>query len=223
MTAEERRTNAPGLLVTFEGGEGVGKSTQLSLFAQRLRGFSDHVLTLREPGGTPVGDAVRHILLEPGDGMDPVAELLLYEASRAELVSAVMAPALARGAAVLCDRFTDSTVAYQGFGRGLGRALVEDANAIATGGLVPDVTILLLGDVDTGLTRATLHTADRIEREPSGFHRRVAEGFSKIASAEPGRVLVVDATGTIGDVEARVWAAASSHPAVDAWLSAARA
>lgn len=214
------RPTGPGLLVTFEGGEGLGKSTQLSLFAEHLRSLGRDVLTVREPGGTAVGDAVRHILLEPGDGMDPVAELLLYEASRAELVAAVMRPALAAGSAVLCDRFTDSTVAYQGFGRGLGEKLVRDANTVATGGLVPDLTLLLVGDVQVGLARATRHAADRIEQEPSDFHRRVAEGFAAIASAESGRVVAVDASGTVAEVEGRIWAVASLHPAVAAWLAA---
>lgn len=211
-----------GLFITFEGGEGVGKSTQMDLALDRLRAVSDDVVALREPGGTPVGDRVRALLLEPGDGMDPVTELLLSEASRAELVRRVIAPALERGAAVVCDRFTDSTVAYQGHGRGIGADEVRALNDAATDGIVPDVTVLLTTDMALGLARATHGGADRIESEPSAFHARVAAGFAAIAGEEPDRVLVVDASGTVEEVAGRVWAALAAHPAAASWLAAKR-
>lgn len=211
----------PGVFVTFEGGEGVGKTTQMKEVARRLREVGREVFELREPGGTPVGDRIRALLLEPGDGMDPVTELLLYEASRAEVVREVISPALARGAAVLCDRFTDSTLAYQGYGRGLDLADIRTLNAVASAGVTPDVTILLATDVHVGLTRATQGGADRIEGESAAFHAKVSAGFHVIAADEPQRVLVVDASGGFEEVTARVWAALSEHPALAGWMGAA--
>jgi dTMP kinase len=210
----------PGLFVTFEGGEGVGKSTQLRLAAVRLEATGREVVCLREPGGTPVGDRIRTALLEPGDGMDPTAELLLYEASRAELVRRVIAPALERDAAVLCDRFTDSTLAYQGYGRGLDVAEVRAMNLFATGGIGPDVTVLLVADPEVGLERATRDGADRLESESAAFHTRVAAGFHFIAVEEPERVAVVDASGDVEAVAGRVRAALERHPAWVRWTGA---
>ena len=210
-----------GVFVTFEGGEGVGKSTQALLAAERLAGSGREVLSLREPGGTPVGDRVRELLLTPGESMDPVTELLLYEASRAELVRRVIVPALERGAAVVCDRFTDSTLAYQGYGRGLDVADVRALNAHSTGGVRPDVTVLLTADTETGLERATRAGADRIEGESAAFHARVAAGFHFLAVEEPERVLVVDASDDVATVAAAVWTALSAHPAVVRWTGVA--
>lgn len=202
-----------GIFITIEGGEGVGKSTQGRLLAERLRAHGPIVLEVREPGGTPTGDRVRAILLDPTVTMAPVTELLLYEAARAELTATVIRPALERGEIVVCDRFFDSSTAYQGRARGLGETFVGVINLAATGGLRPDLTILLSLDSDEALHRATRGGADRIEKESSTFHREVAAGFAAIAAAEPERVVVVDATGDEDEVAARVWAAVAAHPA----------
>jgi dTMP kinase len=205
-----------GLFITMEGGEGVGKSTQVRLLAERLEAAGARVTLTREPGGTAVGDQIRRFLLDPDGRMAPVTELLLYEASRAELVGAVIVPALERGGTVLCDRFCDSTIAYQAFGRGLGADMVRALNEAATGGLCPDLTVYLSLPVEEAVSRARSGGVDRIEGEPLEFHRRVIEGFEAIAAAEPGRVLRIDAGGTAGTVSDRVWAAVVAHPATRA-------
>jgi dTMP kinase len=208
---EER--DVSGLFITVEGGEGVGKSTQTALLASRLAGEGVTVVETREPGGTPTGDRIRAILLDPSGHIAPRTELLLYEASRAEIVSAVIAPALDRGEAVVCDRFFDSTTAYQAYGRGLDVAAVDSLNLQATSGLRPDVTVLLTLDLDEAMRRATHGGADRMEAESLAFHRRVIDGFATIAAAEPDRVVVVDAGGAADDVAERVWDAVAGHPA----------
>jgi dTMP kinase len=210
-----------GVLVTIEGGEGVGKSTQSRLLVERLVSAGVTVLRTREPGGTPVGDRIRGVLLDPGAEVAPGAELLLYEASRAQLVSAVIEPALARGDVVVCDRFYDSTTAYQAFGRGLDADLVRSLNEAATGGVRPDVTVYLALPVEDAMPRATAGGADRMESESFEFHRRVISGFEAIAAAEPDRVLRVDATGTVHEVAGRVWGAVAGHAALRALLGSA--
>lgn len=212
-----------GLFVTFEGGEGSGKSTQLKRLAQRLESSGLAVRTLREPGGTGVGEAIRHILLDPSSaGLDPRAELLLYEAARAQLVAEVIEPALAAGETVLCDRFFDSTTAYQGHARGLDLDEVAALNTAATAGLAPDRTILLDIDVALGIERATCEGADRLECEDAAFHERVRAGFLAIAAAEPARVRVVDASGTPDAVAERVAAALADLPALATVLGQTR-
>lgn len=202
-------THDRGVLITFEGGEGSGKSTQIRLLASRLEGAGLTVRILREPGGTVVGEAVRGILLDPDHaGLDARAELLLYEASRAQLVAEVIEPALVAGEIILCDRFYDSSVAYQGYGRGLVVEEVEALNRIATGGLAPDRTLVLDIDPVLGLERATATAgADRLEAEDIGFHRRVREGFLALAAAEPARFRVIDAAGTVDELAALVFSA----------------
>jgi dTMP kinase len=208
-----------GVFITFEGGEGSGKSTQIALLADRLTTAGAEVVRVREPGGTLVGDRVRDLLLDPAHtGLDPRAELLLYEASRAALVAEVIAPALERGAVVLCDRFFDSTVAYQGAGRGLDASMVRTLNAYASAGLTPDVTIVLDIDPVVGLERATGMGADRLEAEDVVFHQRVRAGFLALAAEEPDRMVVVDADRCPEDVEAGVAAAVRAHPATAALL-----
>jgi len=178
-----------GTFITFEGGEGSGKSTQIAALALLLEEHGYHVLTLREPGGTAVGESIRTLLLDPGSaGLSARSELLLYEAARAQLVGSVIAPALAEGTVVLCDRFYDSTVAYQGYGRCLDLDLVDRMNAFAADGCTPARTIFLDVDVELGLERATEEGGDRLEMEGEGFHNRVREGFVALAAAEPGRV-----------------------------------
>lgn len=194
-----------GVLVTFEGGEGSGKSTQIRLLAARLTAAGFSVRALREPGGTSVGEAVRAVLLDPEhDGIDPRAELLLYEAARAQLVAEVIEPALDAGEVVICDRFFDSTTAYQGYGRGLPLDEVRALNMSATGGLVPDRTLVLDVDPAVGLIRATVGGADRLEREDGAFHERVRAGFLAIASDEPERVRVINGDGDVDVVSARI-------------------
>jgi dTMP kinase len=204
---------SPGAFITFEGGEGTGKSTQIELLDQRLRGAGLTTRLLREPGGTAVGEAVRTLLLDPDHaGLDPVAELLLYEASRAQLLAEVILPALAAGEVVLCDRFVDSTAAYQGYARGLSLDLIARLNAAATGGLAPQRTVLLDLDPRVGLARATSTGADRLEGEGIAFHTAVRDGFLEIAAADPERIRVVDADGPSEQVAARVRNALADLP-----------
>ena len=201
-----------GLFITFEGGEGCGKSTQIKLLAQVLQERGYNVLQLREPGGTAVGERVRDVLLAKENvAMDPVAELMLYEAARAQIVVELIRPALAEGKIVLCDRFYDSTIAYQGFGRGLDIQLIKNLNEAATGGLRPDLTLLLMIDPAEGLARAKGVTGgdgegDRIEAAGLEFHTRVQEGFAYMAQLEPERIAVVGAQGSVADVHDAVMA-----------------
>ena len=183
-----------GLFITFEGGEGCGKSTQIDLLREVLEEQGQSVVITREPGGTPIAEAIREVLLNADHkGMCTESELLLYAAARAQHVQEKIRPALEAGQVVLCDRFADSTTAYQGAARGVNEALVEQLYQIATGGLKPDKTILIDLDPVTGLDRARIRgTADRLESENLAFHQAVREGFLKIAAAEPERVVVLD-------------------------------
>lgn len=195
-----------GRLITFEGGEGTGKSTQVRLFADALAAAGYRVRLVREPGGTAIGEAIRDILLDAANReLDSRAELLLYEAARAQLVHEVLAPALAAGELVVCDRFFDSTTAYQGHGRDLPVDLIDDLNLFATAGLEPDLTILLDIDPVRGIERATRVATDRLEAEDLAFHQRVRDGFLAVARRHPGRFAVIDASGTVDDVAAAVW------------------
>src|SRR5215218_7199328 len=196
----------PGRLIAFEGVEGSGKSTQLELLRQALDGRSREVVVTREPGGTPAGERVRALLLDPEVELHPRAEALLFAAARAELVEAVIRPALERGAVVLCDRYLDSSLAYQGGARGLGLGPVTDVNRFATGGLLPDLVVLLDLDPASGLRRRA-GKPDRIEGQDLDFHRRVRQAFRDLAAADPERFTVVDATAPVPDVAARVEAA----------------
>ena len=206
--APETSAPLPGTFITFEGGEGTGKSTQIRLLAEKLEAAGLAVRVLREPGGTVVGEAVRRILLDPDHAELCVsAEILLYEASRAQLVDQVIRPALAGGEVVLCDRFYDSTTAYQGHARGIDLGRIAELNRAATGGLVPDRTLVLDIDPVVGIARATAESTDRLESEDLAFHTRVRDGFLAIAAQEPARVRVVDASGTAEQVAQRVTAA----------------
>jgi dTMP kinase len=178
--------------ITFEGGDGVGKSTQIRLLQARLEAAGYEVLCLREPGGTGVGEQIRAILLDPAnDALQPLSELLLYEAARAQLVQEVIVPALAAGTVVLCDRYYDSTFAYQVSARGLDVSLVEAANQIGSDGLTPTRTILLEQDVSKGLEKAAEKGADRLEAEGLAFHQKVHDGFAQLARAYPKRIRCV--------------------------------
>jgi dTMP kinase len=186
-----------GLFITFEGVEGSGKSTQARALAERLRARGNAVILTREPGGTPLGDRIRDILLDLGErGMLAETELFLYLASRAEHVARVIVPALERGDVVISDRFGDASVAYQGGGRELGASLVESLNEVATGCVKPDVTFLLDLEPEQGLERLSRRgggARDRMETEALAFHRRVRDAYLEAAQRERSRFVVLDA------------------------------
>ena len=194
-----------GTFITFEGDDGVGKSTHIGFLADVLRAHGLEVLCLREPGGTSIGESLRNIVLDSANSeMAPEAELLIYEAARAQIVEEVIKPALSRGAVVLCDRFTDSTTAYQGYGRGLSRDFISEANGFATKGLRPDRTLIVTvpsANRDKRMRKRALEgeAADRLEAAGGDFHSRVSDAFAKIAEAEPDRVRVIDASGLHSD------------------------
>ena len=208
----------PGLFVTFEGGEGSGKSTQIQRLAERLRARGLEPVATREPGGTPVAEGIRSLLLDPALAPAPIAEALLMEAARTELVAAVIRPALEAGRVVLCDRYADSTLAYQGAGRGLDAAMLREWNRVATGGLDPDLTLLFDLDPALGLERrgARLERGNRLDRESPDFHARVRARYLELARAEPTRFVVVDAAQSPERVEEAAWAALSARLANDA-------
>ena len=203
---------AAGRFITFEGGEGCGKSTQIRLLAERLRTAGKEVLLTREPGGTALAEKIRSLVREESD--DPPnsrAETLLFIASRAQVVENVIRPALASGTWVLCDRFADSTFAYQGYGRGLDLEELKRINSFATGGLEPDRTILLNVSPEVSEKRmrareaATNTDADRMEKAGDSFHSRLRQGFLELAAAEPDRFAVIQADGGVEEVEEAVW------------------
>lgn len=198
-----------GLFVTFEGGEGSGKSTQLVRLAARLRARGIEPLVTREPGGTPLAEGIRNLLLDPARRPGAMSEALLMEAARADLVVSLVRPALDAGRVVLCDRYDDSTLAYQGGGRGLEPGLLAVLNRVATGGLKPDLTLLY--DVPPGVGLARRENAggdtNRLDREPADFHARVRQRFLELAAAEPARWVVLDATATPDELERLGWAA----------------
>jgi dTMP kinase len=202
-----------GKFITFEGPEGGGKSTQIRRLAERLKAQGHAVLTTREPGGTPTGEAIRGILQHDhaGEPICPEAELLLFEASRAQLVNHVILPALKKGLWVLCDRFIDSTTAYQGYGRGFDLQAILDINTFAVGGCLPDLTLLLDIETQTGMKRLTLRnreqktTHDRFEREQVEFHERVRTGYLQLARRWPERIQVIDSMHAEAVVEAAIW------------------
>lgn len=202
-----------GRFITFEGPEGCGKSTQIQRLSARLGTLGIKAVATREPGGTPLGECIRGMLQHDTAGESPCdrAETLLFCASRAQLVRNVVAPALARGEWVLSDRFTDSTVAYQGYGRGLPVDELAAMNEFATGGLHPDVTLVLDITAEEGMRRMAERCAalgedpDRFEREAVDFHRRMRDGFLALAAADPARCVVIDASGDPDSVEAAIW------------------
>lgn len=196
-----------GLFITFEGIEGCGKSTQVALLKERLESRGRRVVVTREPGGTRVAELIRGVLLDGANtDMTSATELLLYGAARAQHVDELIRPALESGADVVSDRFADSTTAYQGAGRQLERSVVEEVHRLATRGTWPDITFLLDLPVEAGLARARMvGEPDRIERESVEFHRRVRDGFLRIAESEPDRVHVIDASQEVEAVAVAVW------------------
>jgi dTMP kinase len=199
----------PGVFITFEGIEGSGKSTQISRLLHYLMNSGRPATLTREPGGTPIGDQVRKILLDPANKLlDPTAELLLYAASRAQHLREVIRPALDAGRVVLCDRFSDATLAYQGYGRRLSIATIRELDRIVTAGLRPRLTILLDIDAATGVGRARGRNARqgldgeaRFENEELAFHNRVRDGYLSLAKQEPGRIRIVDAVRTPDEIQ----------------------
>jgi dTMP kinase len=210
-----------GLLVTFEGIEGSGKSTHLRLLARGLRVAGHDVVETREPGGTALGRALRDLLLAPSDAPpEPLTELLLYCADRAQHAAQVIRPALAAGRIVLCDRFSDSTIAYQGYGRGLDLDTVRTLDARARAGLEPDLTFLLDCPAAAGLARAHARSGagDRFEQEALAFHEAVRRGFHTLAAAAPARYRVIDSTPPAVEVGERI--RAETLRALDGWRPA---
>ncbi|NLY86965.1 MAG: dTMP kinase [Clostridiales bacterium] len=194
-----------GLFITLEGGDGAGKSTQIEYIEKFFKEKNCVVVCTREPGGTRISEMLRNILLDKGNAeMEAVTEMMIYAAARAQSVREFIKPALARGEIIICDRFVDSSIAYQGYGRKLGE-MVSEVNSIATGGLRPDITFWL--DIDPkigGVRAAKTGEPDRLERENLGFHYRVYEGYKKIAEKEPDRVKRIDATGSIDDIRKEI-------------------
>lgn len=195
------------MFISFEGPEGAGKSSQARALADSLRSQGSVVVLVHEPGATPIGEAIRELVLapEPGRAVSAKTEALLFAAARAQLVEDVIRPSLARGEIVICDRFSDSTIAYQVGGRGLPEAKVAAIDEFATGGLAPSLTFLLDLDVTAGLARKGAARADRLEQEAIGFHERVRAAYLRLAVAEPTRVMCLDARRPFGDLSHEIW------------------
>lgn len=204
--------------ITFEGVEGCGKTTQIRLLADTLQKAGKKVLLTREPGGCPIADKIRAILLDAANSeMTPKAELLLYAAARAQHIEEVIRPALASGTVVLCDRFTDATVAYQGYGRGLDLGLIKGLNETATSGCRPELTVLIDCPVETGLERAIARIEagsaadsqhlreERFEKESLEFHQRVRNGYLQIAADSAERFIVIDGRGSVAGIAADIF------------------
>ncbi len=194
------------LFITFEGGEGCGKSTQARALYRRVSASSIPVILTHEPGGTPFGEQARRSLKRISNSpLSPLAELFLVAASRVQLVEEVIRPSLEANTMVICDRYTDSTLAYQGYGRGIDLDTIQAINDIATRGLSSDLVILLDIPVEAGLARKGSAREDRFEREDLAFHQRVREGYLKMADADPGRWLVIDGALPKREIRSRIW------------------
>lgn len=203
-----------GRLITFEGGEGAGKSTQARLLADALEPHTGEVVRTREPGGTHSAEAVRRLLVEGDTGRwQPVTEVLLHYAARSEHVHDLIRPALSRGAWIVCDRFADSTLAYQGYGLGVDHQLIAEIDRLVLQGLCPDLTFVLDLPAELGLARATRRAGgeERYESMPLGLHQRLRNGFLEIAAAHPDRCVVIDATGDPESVHREIWDATAKR------------
>ena len=202
----------PGLFVSFEGGEACGKSTQVARLVEKLESIGRQVIAIREPGSTRAGEAIRNLLLhsEQGLTLTPAAELLLFGASRAQLIEEVIRPALNAGKIVLADRFTDSTTVYQGIARGIGLKFIREMEEFVCAGLRPAVTVLLDLDLETIRNRRLrrvrpVSSPDRMEELPPEFHQKVREGYLQLAREFPERIKIVDAARSADEVEAAIW------------------
>lgn len=206
MTEPHRRA---GYLITLEGGEASGKTTQLERLALALRSRGLQVVTAREPGGTPLAERIRGLLLARASDMDPMTEVLLFAAARSEVYARIVGPALMADAIVLCDRFVDSSLVYQGYGLGVDLDIIRSVNRAATGGRMPDLTLVLDLPAEQAAARRIMagREADRIEARGMGFHERVRQGFLELAAMEPWRIRVVNAERPVDDVAAAVIAA----------------
>ena len=195
--------------ITFEGSEGSGKSTQADRLAAHLQRCGVPCVLTREPGGTPIGESIRDLLqfAPHNSNMTPETELLLFEASRSQLVREVIKPSLERGMCVIADRFFDSTTVYQGAARKLDREMIERVNAFAVGDCVPDITFVL--DVDTATTESRMQReprkADRMEQQPVEFYERVREGYRELATHEPKRIILINGSGDADEIETEIW------------------
>lgn len=202
----------PGIFITLEGPDGAGKSSQQSLLADRVRGFGRVVFASREPGGTQLGEGIRTLLLQSSKSHDPTVDALLFNAARRALVDEIIRPGLARGAVVICDRFADSTLAYQGYGGGVPLTTLRSLADVATQGLRPTRTVLLDVTAEAGMARRRGGPQDELTRfeisadHDQSFHERVREGYLALAAAEPERWRVVDASATPEEVAEQVWA-----------------
>jgi len=191
----------PGYFIAFEGGEGAGKSTQERLLAEHVAASGREVVRTREPGGTPASEAIRSVVLDPTfAGLDPHAEALLFAAARSEHVAKVIRPALERDAVVICDRYIDSSVSYQGIARNLGADTIRNLSLWATQDCVPDLTVVLDIDPSIGLSRVA--NPDRMEAEPVEFHQHVRRGFLELSARDPKRYLILDASASIEQISA---------------------
>ena len=215
MDPRASRDDPSGFFIAFEGPEGAGKSTQIELLAARLERAGVRPVRTREPGGTPAGDRIRAVILDPDLDVDPLTEFLLYSASRAQLVRERIAPALAAGRTVITDRFAGASLAYQGYGRGLDRSMILDLTETVTGGVTPDLTILLDIDVAEGLGRVARRGArDRLERADRAFHERVRAGFLEMSEHDPTWHRV-DSDGPTEPIAEQIWQlVAQLHPAL---------
>lgn len=202
-----------GLFISLEGIEGTGKTTQARLLYERLIHNGLEAILTNEPGGTSIGESIREILLKiDHKEMSYITELLLYNAARAQHLYEKIVPALKMGKVVITDRFSDSTIAYQGYGRGIDLNLLKTLDNIATGGIKPDITLLFDLDVETGLKRNRgINKIDRLELEDIEFHRRVREGYLRIAKLEPGRIKIIDASEPISVVSEKIWETVRWH------------
>ena len=209
--------------ITFEGSEGSGKSTQADRLAARLQRCGVPYVLTREPGGTPIGESIRDLLqfAPHNSNMTPETELLLFEASRSQLVREVIKPALERGMCVIADRFSDSTTVYQGAARELDRKMIERVNAFVVGDCVPDITFVL--DVDAATAESRMQRerrkADRMEQQPAEFYEHVREGYRELVAHEPTRIVMVDGSGDVDEIEKQIWEKLSSRFSVLAKIS----
>ena len=194
------------LFITFEGGEGSGKSLQTRALYRKLCRLDIPTILIHEPGSTPLGERLTHLLKwAHSTSISPLTELMLFNASRAQLLDEVIRPALKAGKIVICDRYTDSTVAYQGYGRKIDFDTIKNINDMATGGQKPDLTVLLDIPVDEGFARKTAQEPDRFEKEAKAFHQRVRKGYLRLASEEPQRWLVIDARIAKEKIKQIIW------------------
>lgn len=197
-----------GIFITFEGDDGVGKSTHINFLSEVLKGLGYEVVCLREPGGTSIGEQLRAVVLDPRNPeMSPRCELLIYEAARAQIVSEIIKPALCAGKVVLCDRFSDSTLAYQGYGRGLDTDFIQSANEFATSSLKPDRTLLMVCTQSTDKKKRLNKRSvqDRLDSADSIFHDKVSRGFDTLCQKEPNRIIKIDTKGAHSDTAKQIF------------------